>query len=173
MVWRFVGLLIPVAIVVLPISFFLIKRSAQKRGPQQDGSALRFSIAPGMRFLIVSVVVALSVFSILTFAMGLIQGEGWYGVFIPLAVLLAIIMAIPRAVVLNDDGIRQHRWLLGSKEIAWNEIAWMRRGWRTGTTYVKSKKGGRPVSFSALLVGKSHFEREVRKHAPEAVEQGE
>ena len=42
----------------------------------------------------------------------------------------------------------------------------MRRGRNTGTTYVKSRNGGRPVSFSPLLVGQSRFEREVRKHIP-------
>jgi hypothetical protein len=121
-----------------------------------------------MRFLIGSVVIALIGFSALVLGTALVQGfEGWYAVFIPLAVLLAILTATPGKVVLDHDGIRQHRWLFRDKTIAWHEIAWMRRGWRTGTVYVKSKDGGRPVSFSTLHVGRSHFELEVRKHARE------
>jgi hypothetical protein len=41
--------------------------------------------------------------------------------------------------MLDHDGLRQRRWFLGDRKIAWNEIAWMKRGWRTDTTYVKSK----------------------------------
>jgi len=167
MVWRLVGL---IAVAALPMLFFLIKRSAHMHEPEEDSTALRFRIAPGMRFLIQMVVIALSAFTVLVFVIGLIQGESWYGVFIPLAVLLAILLATPRAVVLDHEGIRQRRLLFSDKKIAWNEIAWIRHGWRTGTTYVKSKNGGRPVSFSPLLVGKSRFNREVRNHAPEAAE---
>jgi hypothetical protein len=88
-----------------------------------------------------------------------------YAALIPISVLVAILLAEPRTVLINDEGIRQHRWLRGDRVIPWNEIAWMRRGRNTGTTYVKSRNGGRPVSFSPLLIGQSRFEREVRRHA--------
>ena len=90
-----------------------------------------------------------------------------YAALIPVSVLVAILLAEPRTVLINHEGIRQHRWLRRDRVIAWNEIAWMRRGRNTGTIYVKSRNGGRPVSFSPPLVGQSRFEREVRKHARE------
>src|SRR5580692_7649117 len=93
------------------------------------------------------------------------QGGGIVCALIPVSVLVAILLAEPRTVLIDHDGIRQHRWLRGDRVISWNEIAWMKRGRNTGTTYVKSRNGGRPVSFSPLLVGQSRFEREVRKHA--------
>jgi hypothetical protein len=141
-IWPVVGMLVTLSILALPIAFWLIRRSALKQEPLTDGGALEFPITRGMRFLIDSVVIALIGFSVLILGTALIQGEGWYAVFMPLAVLLAILMATPGAVVLDHAGIRQHRWLLGDKTIAWNEIAWMRHGWRTGAIYVKSKNGG-------------------------------
>ena len=117
-----------------------------------------------MRFLFGVVVVLLAAFSLLVLTFALVRGEGAYGVFIPLVVLLAILLARPRPVVLDHDGVRQHRWLRADREIAWIDIAWMKRGRNTGTTYVRSKKGGRPISFSPLLVGQPRFEREVRAH---------
>jgi hypothetical protein len=111
---------------------------------------------------------ALGAFIVLVLAVSVNKGEGWYGVFIPLTVLGAILLAKPRPVVLDHNGIRQRRWLRGDREIAWDEIAWMRRGQNTGATYVKSKNGGRPISFSPVLVGQLRFEREVRIHAKEA-----
>jgi uncharacterized Tic20 family protein len=163
MAWAFVGLLIPLtSFVFLPLLFFLIKRAAGRHGPQQDGPVLRFDIAPGMRALISSVIVALISFSVLVLALAPKHGGGWYAVFIPLAVLLAILLCTPGTVLLDDDGIRQRRLLLSDKKIAWNEIAWMKRGWRTGTAYVKGNNGGRPISFPSILGGKSRFEHEVR-----------
>ncbi len=90
-----------------------------------------------------------------------------YAALIPLSVLAAILLAKPRSVLTDHEGIHRGRWLRQDRVIAWNEIAWMRRGRNTGTTYVKSRNGGRPMSFSPLLVGQSRFEREVRKHARE------
>jgi hypothetical protein len=162
--------MVPLAVVAVPISFFLIKRSANTREPENDGPALRFDIAPGMRFLIRFILIALGAFSVLVLVTSLRQGEGWYGVFIPIIVLLAILMATPRAVILDSNGIRQQRWIFGERKIAWHEIAWVRRGWRTGTTYVKSSDGGRPISFSSLLLGKHRFEQEVAKRVPSGAE---
>jgi hypothetical protein len=86
-----------------------------------------------------------------------------YAALFSLSVLVALLPAKPRAVILDHNGIRQSRWIRNDREIGWNDIAWVRRGQNTSTTYVKSKEGGRPISFSPLLVGQSRFEREVRK----------
>ncbi len=164
MIWQFLGILLLVSPVALAISFFLIKRSARKQEPRQEEAALEFAPAPAMQFLLGLVLLLLIAFSILVLVMALSAGEGWYAVFIPLAVLVALLLAKPRPVVLDHNGIRQRRWLRQDRAITWDEIAWMKRGWRTGVTYIKSKKGGRPISFSPLIVGQSRFEREVRAH---------
>ena len=164
MIWRFLGTLLLVSPVALALSFFLIKRSARKQQPRQEGAALEFVPASGTKFLFRLVLILLIAFTILVLAMALSKGEGWYAVLIPLAVLVAILLAEPKPVVVDHNGIRQRRWLRQDREIAWDEIAWMKRGWRTGVTYVKSKNGGRPISFSPLMVGRPRFEREVRAH---------
>ena len=87
-----------------------------------------------------------------------------------LAVLAAIVIATPKTIVLDQNGIRQRHFLGGERSIAWDDIAWVRRGWRTGTIYVKSKNGGLPVRFSTMHVGKSRFEQEVRKRASQNAE---
>jgi hypothetical protein len=152
-----------------PIVFFMclfswLRRSARKQEPRQEGSATEFPVASGMRFLFGLVVVLLAAFSVLVLMVALAHGDGVYAVLIPLVVLSAILLAKPMPVVLDHDGLRQHRWLGADREIAWIDIAWMKRGRNTGATYVRSKKGGRPISFSPLLVGQPRFEREVRAH---------
>jgi hypothetical protein len=154
-----------------PILFFMLlfnwlRRSAKKLTPSHEGTSITFYVSPAMRILLWIVLFLLIAFIVLVFVTSLSRGgDGWYGVFIPLAVLLAILLAMPRRVTVDHLGIRQHRWIGGDREIAWNEIAWMRQGSNTGVTYVKSKNGGRPVSFSPLLVGQSRFEHEVRARA--------
>jgi hypothetical protein len=147
--------------------FWWIHRSAKRLHPRENGSSIEFSLAPRMRVLIEIVIVLLVAFTALVVLETIRSGEGFYAVLIPLSVLIAIFLAKPRSVLTDHEGIHQGRWLRQDRVIAWNEIAWMRRGRNTGTTYVKSRNGGRPVSFSPLLVGQSHFEREVRKHARE------
>ena len=142
-----------------------IRRSTKGLRPREDGTYVEFSLAPRMHVLIEIVTVSLVAFSALTVWETVRKGEGSYAALIPVSVLVAILLAEPRTVLIDHDGIRQHRWLRGDRVISWNEIAWMKRGRNTGTTYVKSRNGGRPVSFSPLLVGQSRFEREVRKHA--------
>ncbi len=150
-------------IIAFTLLFNWLRRSAKRLHPREDGNTLEFFVAPGMRILINLVLLSLGAFTILVLSLG---GDGWYAGFLPLGVLLAILLLKPRAVVVEQHGIRQHRWIRGDREIAWNDIAWMRRGVNSGTTYVKSKQGGRPVLFSPLLAGQSRFEREVRSHAP-------
>ena len=165
--WQSLGILLLLSPIGLAIAFSLARRSARKGEPRQEGPSLEFFLAPGMRFLLALVLVLLAAFSMLVLGVSLSRGEGWYAVFIPLAVLLAILLAYPRPVLLDHNGIRQQRWLRRDREIAWAEVAWIERGWRTGATYVKNKNGGRPISFSPLLVGQSRFEREVREHTGE------
>jgi hypothetical protein len=154
----------------LPIILFMLlfnwlRRSAKKLHPRPDGSSLEFFVAPGMRILLRLVLFLLAAFTILVLVAIRSEGGSFYAILIPLSVLVAILLAMPRTVTVDGRGIRQHRWIRKDREIAWHEIAWMRRGFNTGVTYVKSKNGGRPVSFSPLLVGQSRFEREVRAHA--------
>lgn len=151
---------------LLMVLFNRLRRSAKRAHPREEGASLEFFMAPGMRILIRIVLLSLIVFAALFLAASLFRGgDGWYAAFIPLTVLVAILLATPRAVTLDSNGIRQRRWIRGVREIPWAEVAWMRRGVNTGTTYVKGRNGGRPVSFSPLLVGQARFEREVRAHA--------
>ena len=125
-----------------------------------------------MLVLIEIVVVLLVAFTGLVLFETVRKGEGLYAALIPLSVLSAILLAKPRPVLTGPDGIHQPRWFRGDRVIVWNDVAWMKRGRNTGTTYVKSRNGGRPVSFSPLLVGQTRFEREVRKHVPDCNESG-
>ena len=143
--------------------FWWIRRSAKKARPREDGTTIEFSLAPRMLVLIEIVIVSLAAFTALTVWEAVRKGEGLYAPLIPLSVLAAILLAKPSTVWTDPDGIRQQRWLCGNRFIAWDEIACMKRGRNTGTTYVRSRNGGRPVSFSPLLVGQSRFERDVRK----------
>jgi drug/metabolite transporter (DMT)-like permease len=147
--------------------FWWIRRSVRKLRPREDGVSIEFSLAPRMHILIEIVIVSLVAFTALIVWETIRKGGGLYAALIPLSVLVAILLAEPRRILVNDEGIRQHRWLRGDRVIAWNEIVWMRRGRNTGSTYLKSRNGGRAVSFSPLLVGQSRFEREVRKRARE------
>jgi hypothetical protein len=151
----------------LMLLFWWIRRSARKLHPRENGTSIEFSLAPRMLVLIEIVIVSLVAFTALTVFETVREREGQYAALIPLSVLAAILFAKPRTVSTDPTGIRQRRLLRKDRVIAWNEIAWMKRGRNTGTTYVKSRNGGRPVSFSPLLVGQSRFEREVRKHVRE------
>jgi len=144
--------------------FWWLRRSAKRLRPRENGSAAEFFLAPRMRILIGVVVTLLVAFTILALEEIVRKGGSLYAALIPLSVLFAIILAEPRAVLTDRDGIHQRRWLRGDRVIAWNEIAWMRRGQNTGATYVKSRNGGRPISFSPLLVGQARFEQEVKRH---------
>jgi len=154
-----------------PILFFMLlfnwlRRSAKKLRPKDLGSSIEFFVSPRTRILIQIVLLLLASFSVLVLLTSIARGgDGRYSVFIPLSVLVAILLAMPRKVIVDGDGIRQQRLIRADRHIAWNEIAWMRRGVNSGATYVKSKNGGRPVSFSPLLVGQFRFEKEIRAHA--------
>jgi hypothetical protein len=142
---RFLFLLLgasPIILLVwLAIFFSRTERFSKIQEPRQEGSALKFFLVPRMRILIWVVQFALLAFSAALVA-SVPAGSSLYAVLVPLSVLAAILLAKPRAVLLDHNGIRRKRWIRGEREIAWNEIAWLRRGRNTGTTYVKSKNGG-------------------------------
>jgi nicotinamide riboside transporter PnuC len=99
----FLALLVGFSPIALFMCLFLwLRRSAEKHEPKRDGSALEFFVAPGMQILLTLVLVALVAFTVLVLAVLIHQSEGWYGVFIPLSILGAILLAKPRAVVLVD-----------------------------------------------------------------------
>lgn len=149
------------AVVPFVLLFWWLRRSAGKECPRENGRTLEFSLSPRFRVLLRIVTLALTAFSFLLLTYTLHSG-GLYAVLIPVFVLIAILVASPGQVTLDDSGIRQHRRFGVDREIGWAEIASIKRGPRTGATYVKSKGGGRPISFSPLLVGQTRFESEVR-----------
>jgi hypothetical protein len=145
--------------------FWWLRQSARKARPRESGTSIDFFLAPRMKVLIEIVVVSLATFSALVALETLRKGEGLYAALIPLSVLIAILLATPRSVSTDPEGVHQHRWFRKDRVIRWNEVAWVRRGRNTGATYVKSRNGGRPVSFSPLLIGQRSFERELRNYA--------
>ena len=153
-------------IVLFMFLFTWLRRSAKRLEPRERGGSLEFYVSPRMRILLWTVISLLTGFIILVSLVSLSKnGDGWYAIFIPMAVLCAIFAAMPRTVVVDHRGIRQQRWIRQDREISWENVAWMRRGINSGATYVKSANGGRPISFSPLLAGQRRFEREVRTHA--------
>jgi hypothetical protein len=157
-----------------PIIFFMllfswIRRSASKQEPVVTGSALEFSLGRRIQFLVRAVLGLLVAFTVLVVVMAISKGEGLYGALIPLSVLVAMLLARPMPVILDQNGIRQQRWLRSDREMPWSNVGSMARGPNTGTIYVRSKDGGSPIRFSALLVGQSRFEREVSAHVGRAV----
>lgn len=160
------ALLLAASPVILFMCLFTwLRRSAGKHQPRQEGSSLVFSVAPGMQFLLRSVLVALTLFTILVLVASRSNGGSFVAAVIPVSIFAALVLAMPRPVTLDHNGVRQPQWIRRDREIAWNEIVSVRRGQNTGATYVRGRSGGRPISFSPLLVAQSRFEREVRSHA--------
>lgn len=159
-------LVMSVPIALFSALFILTRRSASKSHPRQEGGALVFPLALAPKLLIVIVLVALILFSGLIALASSSAGGSPFVFLIPLSLFAAILLAMPRAVTVDHNGIRQTRWLTRDREIGWNEIDSVSEGARTGTVYVRSQNGGWPISFSPLLVGRPQFERELRSHAP-------
>jgi hypothetical protein len=105
--------------------FWWIRRSTKKLRPRDNGNSAEFSLAPRMHVLIEIVTVSLVAFTALIVLEAVRTGEGLYAALIPVSVLVAILLAEPRTVLINHEGIRQHRRLRGDRIIAWNEVAWM------------------------------------------------
>jgi hypothetical protein len=160
------GLLLGASPIALFMGLFAwLRRSARSHLPRQEGDSLVFFLAPPARILLTSVLVALVLFTALVFVASRSEGGSFIAVLIPLSLLLVMLFAKPREVTLTRDGVHQPHWLKQDREIAWNEVESIRRGLNTGTTYVRSRNGGRAISFSPLLVGQSRFEKEVKAHA--------
>src|SRR5439155_22071109 len=116
---KLLGTLFALIAGVSPIIFFMLlftwlRRSAKKLSPTYEGTSVEFYVSPGMRNLLWLTVFFLIAFTVLILATSLSRGgDGWYGVLIPLAVLLAILLAMPRTIIADDRGIRQRRWIRG------------------------------------------------------------
>ena len=153
-------------LVVAPfmLLFWWLRRSARNSQPREEGGTLVFALNPRMHVLIEIVILALVAFTGLVLLETIRNGEGAYAVLIPLVVLAAILLAEPKPVSIDQDGVHLHRWFRRDRVIEWHDVAWLRRGKNTGATYVKSRRGGRPISFSPLLNGQARFESEVKKH---------
>ena len=147
--------------------FSSIKRSALRQQPRQNGVALEFFPVAGMKFLLRLVLISLAGFAILVTVAMRHEAGTFYAPLIPLSVFTLILLTNPMPVVLDQNGIRQKRWLRREKEIAWKDIASIAWGSRTGTTYVCSKHGDAKIRFSAFLVGRARFKQEIRSHVPE------
>jgi hypothetical protein len=123
-----------------------------------------------MQFLVRLTLVLLAAFAAFIFAYALARKEdgGLYAPLIPMSVFVLILLAKPVAVVIDQEGIRQGRWFRSDKQIAWNDVATVELGPKTGTTYVRSKNGGPKIRFSSNLVGRARFLHEIRAHARNA-----
>jgi hypothetical protein len=150
--------------------FSSIKRSALRQQPREEGLVLEFFPAGAMQFLVRLTLVLLAAFTAFVFAYALVRKEdaGLYAPPIPMFVFVLIVLAKPVAVVIDQDGIRQGRWFRSDKQIAWNDVATVELGPKTGTTYVRSKNGGPKIRFASSLVGRARFLREIHAHARDA-----
>ena len=167
--WVSFGMLIPISIIGLPIIFSLIKRSARKEEPVTAGTALEFSLGRGMAILVRAVLVLLAAFTIFILVTVLSNGGSLLAVAIPMSVFASLFFAVPRAVILDDAGIRQRRWLLPNRQAGWDEIATLSRGQSTGRIFVWSATGKIAAIFSPQMVGLRRFEHEIRARARNAV----
>ena len=145
--------------------FTYLRRSAKKQKPRQEGASMVFFVAPGMRILLGSVMLALVLFMILVLSALRFEGESFLALLIPLSVFAALLLARPREVTLDHNGIRQQGCFGQPRVIHWEDVASVIRGRNTGITYVRSRIDRRSISFSPLLVGQAQFVREIRSHA--------
>jgi hypothetical protein len=150
--------------------FSSIKRSALRQQPLEEGLALEFFPAGAMQFLVRLTLALLATFATFSAGYSLVrkEGGGLYASLVPMSVFVLILLAKPVAVVIDQEGIRQGRWFRSDKQIAWNDVATVKPGQNTGTTYVQSKNGGPRIRFSSSLVGRARFLHEIRSHARDA-----
>jgi len=94
---------------------------------------------------------------------------GSLAVLIPLAVIAAILLAIPRAVILDEAGIMQRRLLFANRQTAWPEVATVARDARTGRTFVWSNERRIAAVFSPVMGGHHRFVQEIRARAKNVV----
>jgi uncharacterized Tic20 family protein len=162
--WILLGILLLLSPLILPILFGRSRREARSKAPREDGEELEFFLAPSMRLMVNLVLAALFAFTILIALAAPREDGSMYALLIPLAVLVSVLLVRPVPVVVDREGIRQSRWLLPDKQIAWKDIESVAYGPNTGTTYVRSRRGGPKIRFSVFLVGRKRFKHEIRLH---------
>jgi hypothetical protein len=167
-VFQLLGILLLLSPIVLVVLFWKSKHDAKTQPPREDGTTVEFFVTSSMRLLVTLVLGALLAFTILVGSAGRIEDGSIYALSIPLTVFALILLVRPVPVVIDRNGIRQSRWFLPEKEIAWEDIAEVAYGQNTGTTYVRSKRGGPKIRFSVFLVGRGRFKREIREHVRDA-----
>ena len=148
--------------------FSSIKRSALHQQPRQDGAALEFFPGARIQFLIRFVLGLLATFGALVLVATHKESGAFYALLIPASVFLLISLVRPVPVIVDRNGIRQSRWFLPDKEIAWEDIASVSDGRNTGTTYIQSRRGGPKIRFSVFLVCRGRFKHEIREHVGDA-----
>jgi hypothetical protein len=162
--FQLLGVLLLLSPLSLPILFWRSRRAATSQAPREDGGTIEFFVTPSMRLMVNLVLGALLAFTVLIVFAAPREDGSMYASLIPIAVFLLVLLVRPVPVLLGRDGIRQSRWFLPDKEIAWQEIESVVYGSNTGTTYVRSKKGGPKIRFSVFLVGRKRFRDEIRAH---------
>jgi len=167
-VFQLLGIVLLLSPIVLVVLFWMSRHAAKTQTPREDGATVEFFVTSSMRLLVTLVLGALLAFTILIgFAVRKEDGSV-YALLIPLTVFVLILLLRPVPVVIDRGGIRQSRWFLPEKEIAWEDVASVAYGQNTGTTYVRSRKGGPKIRFSVFLVGRGRFKHEIREHVRDA-----
>ena len=174
-VWIFqlLGIVLLLSPLVLPVLFWRSRRAAKSQSPRQDSGTIEFYVAPSMRLMVNLALAALLAFTILIASTAPREDGSRFALLIPLAVFVLILLVRPVPVVVDRDGIRQSRWFLPDKQIAWEDIDLVAYGSNTGTTYVRSRKAGPKIRFSAFLVGRNRFRHEIRAHTRDVFENGD
>jgi len=167
--WVSLGMLIPLSLVAFPIVFWAVRRSAQRQEPVRKGLALQFGIARGAKLLIAFVLILMVAFTIFVLAASFSPGASPVAVIIPVAVLVAIGLAMPRAVVLDDTGINQRRLLLPDRHTPWSDVSVVARDTNSGRTLVWSNDGKIAAVFSPFSAGRRQFVEEIRARAKHVV----
>ena len=168
MLWVSVGMLIPLSIVGLPIVFWLIRRSSNHGEPFRSGNTIKFRVSGPAKFLIAFVLLLLIAFTVFIGTALLNSGGNLVAILIPIAVTIAIVLALPTAIVVDDTGIRQRR-LFRDRHTSWADISTVTRHSNRGRTIVRSNDGKIAAVFSWFLQGRHRFEQEIRAHAKEVV----
>lgn len=166
-VFQLLGIMLLLSPIALPVLFWWSRRTAKKQLPRENGDTIEFFVTAGMRLMVRVVLSTLLAFTALLAGTGPREPGTLFALLIPLTVFFLILLVSPIPVIVDRNGIRQSRWFVPAKEIAWEDIASVAYGQNTGTTYVCSRKGGPKIRFSAFLVGRSRFKHEIRAHAHE------
>jgi len=83
--------------------------------------------------------------------------------------MVAILLAVPRAVILDETGIMQRRLLFANRQTSWPDIATVARDARTGRIFVWSNERRIAAVFSPVMVGHRRFVQEIMARAKNVV----